>query len=93
MPARFLFFAFACLLVVCAIGPAVARPSQSSGAALRVGVRILADCRDTGARRTACGPAQQRSDSNHTVPAQVATLSPVDESNGPGHAATVTVTY
>lgn len=94
MPARPPTLVLACLLAACTTAAAAERPGGSSGATLRIGVRIIADCHDAGARDVAaCGSARQRSDGEHPVPAQVAALSPpVDASEGT-HPAPITVTY
>ena len=81
----------ACLLAACATATAGARPGVGTATALRIGVRIIADCHAAGARDITCRPALQRSDDLHPVPAQVAALSPaVDATDRP---VPVTVTY
>ncbi|WP_184997045.1 hypothetical protein [Stenotrophomonas rhizophila] len=92
MPARPPSLVLACLLAACATAPAAARPGTGVGA-LRIGVRIMADCHGAGARNAACQPARQRSDGDHPVPAHVAALSPpIDGATGAA-SATITVTY
>jgi hypothetical protein len=85
--------ALACLLSLSAGAPtAQARPAGS--AALRVGVRIIADCARAGASADpACRPAHQRSDGRAPVPAQVSALSPPAPPTKAGQAPRVTVTY
>ncbi|MEG2803720.1 hypothetical protein [Stenotrophomonas sp.] len=95
MPPRPTVLLLACLLGTSLLPPpASARPPAGGSATLRVGVRILADCRRPEAAQAAdCRPARQRSDNAAPVPAQVAALTPVAEAPRDGRPGAVTETY